>query len=161
MAPKKRKTPIRHALNADSTLQTAVEDGHGAFSVAHRNLIVQEIRPAFGDSLDLDAALRTDYPQENRWDYLLGHAESRKVVGVEPHSAKSSEIGVVINKREAAKRQLMDHFKPGSRVSKWYWVASGKNQFLDTEKTKRLLDQNGIEFVGRQLLARHLPGENK
>ena len=28
---------------------------------------------------------------------------------------------------------------------------------LDTERAKKRLDQNGIEFVGKQLLKKHLP----
>jgi hypothetical protein len=35
--------------------------------------------------------------------------------------------------------------------------SSGRVQFADTEKARRHLDQNGIEFVASQVLPRHLP----
>lgn len=58
----------------------------GAVKAAHRNYFDKEVRSAFADSLDLDEALTEGHEQENRWDYLLGHALSGEVVAVEPHS---------------------------------------------------------------------------
>jgi len=80
-----------------------------------------------------------------------------KVIAVEPHSAKQDQISRVIEKRRQARDQLKAHLLPGARVTQWLWVASGSVQFADTEKARRLLDQNGIEFVGRQVRAKHLP----
>ena len=105
----------------------------------------------------MDRALEEQYPSENRWDYLLGYAPGLAVVGLEPHSAKQDEISTVIRKKQAAGQQLATHLKPGERVAEWYWVASGKVYFADTEKARRRLDQHGIRFVGRKLLRKHLP----
>ena len=157
MALSKQKTPARRAPKVDSVLQGRVSDGIGAVKRAHRGYLAQDIRGAFGDSLDLDAALRQDHPDENRWDYLLGHIASQEVVGVEPHSARQGEVTTVINKQRAAKKQLAGHIETGARVSKWLWGASGKNHFADTEKARFRLDQNGIKFVGAKVLAKHLP----
>jgi hypothetical protein len=81
-------TPIRIALEPDSELHEAVQDGLGAVRGADRRCLVVEVRPAFGDSLDLDAAMAAAHPDENRWDYLLGHTSSGQIVALEPHSAK-------------------------------------------------------------------------
>lgn len=151
------RTPIRHALRDNSTLHRIIEDGIGAVIGSHRNYLALTIRGAFGDSLNLDAAFRRARPNENRWDYLLGHTASKLVVGIEPHSAKDDEITTVINKRSAAMRQLAGHFKHGAKVSKWIWVASRTVRFADTEIARRRLDQNGIAFAGAQVLAKHLP----
>lgn len=115
------------------------------------------MRAAFGDSLALDDAMLAGHEQENRWDYLLGHTASGAVVGLEPHSAKQDQISTVVNKRRAAKEQLEDHLRPGQMVSRWYWVASGDVHFADTERLRFQLDQNGIEFIGKRLLPKHLP----
>ena len=88
---------------------------------------------------------------------MLGHEPSGELVAVEPHSAKQDEITTVIKKRSAAREQLKDHLREGARVTKWLWVASGKVHFADTEKVRRLLDQNGIEFVGTKVAMKHLP----
>ena len=151
------KTPVRHALREDSPLQPVVLDGLGAIKAAHRVYLESGIRASFADSLDLDEAMRESHEQENRWDYLLGHAPSGEVVAVEPHSAKQDEITTVIRKRTAAREQLKVHLKTSARVVKWLWVASGKVHFADTEKARRLLDQHGIEFVGTAVKGKHLP----
>jgi hypothetical protein len=157
MTRKRQATPVRRALRTDSALQSRVEDGIAALKKAHRDYLHQDIRAAFADSLDVDEGLRKGREQENRWDYLLGHEESRDVVALEPHSAKQDEISTVIRKRKSALAQLRAHLRDDARVAKWLWVASGKGQFANTEKAKLLLDQNGIEFVGTQVLAKHLP----
>lgn len=151
------KTPVRRALRKDSALLPLVADGLGAVKKAHHDYFDTAIRRDFADSLELDEAMREDRDRENRWDYLLGHAPSGEVVAVEPHSAKEDEVTTVIRKRAAAREQLQGHLREGGRVAKWLWVASGKVQFADTERTRRRLDQNGIEFVGTKVAAKHLP----
>ncbi|MFN7572170.1 MAG: hypothetical protein ACK5TK_12070 [Betaproteobacteria bacterium] len=151
-----RKTPLRRALRGDSALLPLVADGLGAVKAADRNYFDNAIRSNFADSLELDEAVKRGHEQESRWDYLLGHEPSGEVIAVEPHSAKQDEINAVINKRVAARKQLRDHLRENARVTKWLWVASGKVHFADTEKTKRLLDQNGIVFVGKRVTGKHL-----
>jgi hypothetical protein len=101
--------------------------------------------------------MREEHPQENRWDYLLGHCPSGEVVAVEPHSARQDQVSTVIDKRTAARNHLRDHLREGVSVSRWLWVASGDVHFADTERARRRLDQNGIQFVGRKILPKHLP----
>jgi hypothetical protein len=127
-----------------------------AVEKSHRGYFDEAIRSSFADSLELDEAMHADHDQENRWDYLLGHSPSDEVIAVEPHSAKQGQITTVIRKRAAARAQLAEHLRDGARISRWLWVASGKVHFADTEKAKRELDQNGIEFVGTKVLAKHL-----
>lgn len=152
----KSPTPIRRALRADSSLQPNVKDGLGAVKSAHREYFEVIARASLADSLDIDEGLKKGREQENRWDYLLGHDASKKLIAVEPHSADNSEITTVIKKRGAAIRQLQTHFRSGTNVAKWIWVASGKVRFLQFEKTRILLDQNGIEFVGGKIKLKHL-----
>jgi hypothetical protein len=153
-----RKTPVRRALLADSSLLPLVADGLGAVQATHRrDHFDAAILSAFADSLELDEAVKPGHEQENRWDYLLGHEASGELVAVEPHSAKQDEITKVIKKQAAARKQLKAHLRDGARVAKWLWVASGKVHFADTERVSRLLDQNGIRFVGTRVAAKHLP----
>ena len=91
----------------------------------------------------------------------LGHAPSSSAIGLEPHSAKTDEIDTVIRKRRAALDQLAAHLKPGALVSDWLWVASGDVHFADTERARRRLDQLGIRFVDKRVLAKHLPATPK
>jgi len=153
---KTKNTPIRSSLRQRSSLNGKVCDGIQAIETAHRVYLVTDIRGDWSDSLDLDKALLAGHEQENRWDYLLGHAHSGAVVGLEPHSARQNEISTVIKKKQAARDQLRGHLKRGKGVARWLWVASGKVYFADTERARRRLDQNGIQFVGKKVLAKHL-----
>jgi hypothetical protein len=157
MKGRPKRTPIRSSLKKSSALYSEVKDGIDALEKPHRGYIADVIRSSFADSIDLDKAMHVGHEQENRWDYLLGHTSSGKVIGLEPHSAKQDEISTVIKKKAAAKQQLTEHLKPSARIVAWLWVASGKVHFADTEKARLRLDQNGIKFVGRKLQGKHLP----
>lgn len=150
-------TPIRKSLVVSSHLHSFVQDGLQAMERSHRQFIEEDLRGSFIDSLDIDKGFLAGNEQENRWDYLLGH-ESRKLVGLEPHTANSKEISTVIKKREAARKHLRNHLKPGVVVSEWYWVASGKVDFTPMDKAVALLNQNGIRFVGKRVLRKSISG---
>lgn len=150
-------TTIRTALVENSALHAQVCDGMSAVKRRDHKHFDAAVRTAFSDSLDTDEAVRASNGQQNRWDYLLGHEASGELIGVEPHSAESGEIGTVIRKKDAATQQLGPHLKPGKRVSRWLWVSSGKTHFADTEKAVRRLDQSGIKYVGGKILPKHLP----
>jgi hypothetical protein len=156
-----RKTPVRSALVETSELLPSVADGLGALSAAHRELFDREVRASFADSLDLDEAMKRGREEENRWDYLLGHGASGEVVAVEPHSAKDGQTDTVLKKKIAARAHLKDHLRDGARIHKWLWVSAGKVHFANTEKTKFLLLQNGIDFAGSKITAKHLSSASK
>jgi len=145
------KTPVRAALKTHSPLQGMVKDGLGALTNTHRIHFDDSVRASLVDSLDIDEGLKQGREQENRWDYLLGHEPSQKLVGVEPHSAQNNEITTVIRKRDAARRQLQEHLRDGVFVSKWIWVASGKVHFLPMEKATLRLAEKGIQFVSQKI----------
>jgi hypothetical protein len=151
-----RQTPIRRALNAGSDLLPQVVNGIQALEQKHRGYIHNDLRPGFSDSLEIDDNLKAGREQENRWDYLLGWALTGAIVGLEPHSAKTDQVSKVVKKRQMAIEQLDEHLKPGIKVSKWFWVASGTVYFANTDKERRTLDQNGIQFVGTKLMEKHL-----
>lgn len=150
-------TPTRAALLPKSTLQQSVRDGLTALKAEHRKLIDKDIRGTFVDSLDVDTTLRKGRERENRWDYLLGYRGTAIVIGLEPHSAKSREVSTVIRKRRAALDQLKSHMKPAACVTMWFWVASGRVDFVPYDKANLQLQEAGITFVGRMLRDKHLP----
>lgn len=153
---RKSATLIKRALLSQSALLELVKDSLGALETSHREYFEREVRAHFEDSLDIDKAFLAGNEQDNRWDYLLGHTPSGEIVAVEPHSARQDEISTVIRKRKSAQGHLQQHLRSGKVIKRWLWVASGKVQFADTEKARRLLDQNGIQFVGNRVMAKHL-----
>jgi hypothetical protein len=150
-----RRTPVREALAAQSTLAVHVQDGMGAVKDKDKKLIDASIRTQFADSLDTDEAFRVGRDQEPRWDYLLGH-ENRQLIAIEPHSAKTDEINAVINKKRAVLLQLQGHLKENKSISRWLWVASGRVAFPKDSQFQRRLSQHGITFVGSCVMEKHL-----
>jgi hypothetical protein len=156
MTARRRRTPVREALVAQSMLAFHIQDGLGAVKDKDKPFIDASIRTQFADSLDTDEAFRVGRDQEPRWDYLLGH-EKVGLVAVEPHSAKTDEVDAVVNKKKALQQQLQDHLMDGKVISTWLWVASGTVCFPRGSKHEIKLSQAGIKFVGRRVIAKHLP----
>jgi hypothetical protein len=147
--------PVSRALEG-SYLASAIQGGIQAIPSDKRKHISESLRTDFLDSLDLDEASRTRHPTDARWDYLLGHAPSSQVVAIETHSAETSEVSRVIQKRTASLGHLRDQLGDGHNVAAWYWAASGRIDFVPHEKTVLRLSEHGIQFVGGRLEAKHL-----
>ena len=144
-----REFLLTAALTAGSNLRRVVQNGMGAFEADDKLLIAVDQRPRIGDSINLDEALRAQYPQANRWDYIFSVSDAKKVVALEPHTANDSEVKTVIAKKKHAVDYLKDHLEPKHRVSAWLWVSSGKATLTKTEKYERALASAGIKYVGR------------
>lgn len=144
---------MRDALLDRSALVALLRDGVGALLSADARLIAESERSKIGDSLDLDAASRDEYPNHHRWDYVLSVSSTGKLIGLEPHSGKDSEISVVIAKKQHAVTYLRAHLRQGHHVTQWYWVSHGAVTFSRMDAARRRLDQAGITFVGRSLIA--------
>ena len=142
---------IKTALIEGSELCRAVKPNTTALRRQDIRLIAEGERSKIGDSLDLDEATIAAYPNENRWDYLLSVPTSSRIIGMEPHTARDKEVSVIIRKKRTAVAVLRSHLRPNARISEWFWVASGAVNFSRMERATRLLDQNGIRFVGRLL----------
>jgi hypothetical protein len=146
--------PVARALNGGK-LAPLVRTGLQAMG-DHSGRVDGSLRSSFLDSLDLDSATKDDHPTDHRWDYLLGHAQTSTVVAVEVHSAETSQVSVVIAKKERSREHLRRHLAEGASVAAWYWVASNGVDLVPFDKMKLRLEQNGIQMVGRSLKAKHL-----
>jgi hypothetical protein len=141
---------LRVALKPASLLP-AVQNGMGAFLARDRSLIAATERHKIGDSLDLDEALWQDFPTAHRWDYVFSVPGSAKLMALEPHTAKDSEISVLIAKKRHAATQLRTHLQPKYAISDWLWVSHGRTSFSRMEQATRRLAQAGIKYLGRSV----------
>lgn len=144
-------TLLANALETNSSLRPGVRAGIQALSAADRDRIAAKLRRRFGDSLDLDAALRDTHPRDPRWDYILSVPDADKLVGIEPHPARDSEVKVMIEKRRSALKHLSGHLAPNRVITDWYWVATGTSALNPTGHQFRALAASGITFVGNAL----------
>jgi hypothetical protein len=134
-----------------SSLRPAVRKGMGAFLQRDRTLVALSERSKIGDSLDLDEALKKDFPNANRWDYVFSVPGASKLIALEPHTAKDAELGVIIAKKQHAARHLRAHLQPRYGVSEWLWVSHGRTSFSRMEQATRRLAQAGIKYLGRSV----------
>jgi hypothetical protein len=146
-----RQTRLKEALNETSRLRQLVRAGMGAFANVDLKLISDDQRSRIGDSLDLDDASKDEHPEANRWDYIVSIPDLKEFAGIEPHSAKDSEISVVVLKKKHATEYLRSHLQDGYRITRWFWVSHGTVSFSKMDRARRRLDQNGIAFEGRML----------
>jgi hypothetical protein len=144
------------ALAPGSTWQAHVEVGLQALRPADKSCFAESLRSEFGDSLDLDAASRSERGPTRCWDYLVGHTCSRKIIAVEPHNAATGEVGVVIEKRRSTCALLSGHMRPDSHIAAWIWVPSGRVDIVAFDRAQSRLASEGIHIVGRPLTAQRL-----
>ncbi len=147
---RRRRRIVARCIVRDSPLGPSICQGLRAVKREHRAHIDGAIRRDFADSLDLDAALKHDHPDEPRWDYLLGHLPSEKVVALEVHPFRGDTVEEVIDKKQRALEQLEPHLHRGHGIARWYWAATGP-RLPPTGSASRLLADKGIFYVGRHL----------
>ncbi len=119
-----------------------------------RNRIKVDTTRALEGSVNIDKCLEKLYPNDSRWDYVLGY--KGRIYYVEVHPAGSTgEVKNVIakcvwlkqwRKRSAQNLEDLEH------RSTYHWVSSGGTEpMLKRGSYRRLLDRNGIRVAGSVL----------
>jgi hypothetical protein len=91
-------------------------------------------------SVDIDSCVKSKYPHDNRWDYVIGY--DGKAYFVEIHPASTSEVGTMILKLNWLKRWLRSQSSP--LKGSFHWVASGKVAIAKGSPQARKLASSGI-----------------
>lgn len=97
-------------------------------------------------SIDIDTALKKDFPHDNRWDYSIGYNENAYFFEVHPMIEK--EIAVIIKKSLWLKSYLSDKAINLNKIKKnkcpFFWLSteSGCDIPQKSKKAKLLLDYN-------------------
>jgi hypothetical protein len=101
-------------------------------------------------SVDIDGAMRADYPTSERWDYGICYGRTvKKVVFIELHKAESGEVRKLINKQRWLKGLLTGYPLPEHR---WYWLPTGKISILPNSTYARQLTAARILLVRKDPL---------
>lgn len=90
-------------------------------------------------SLNLDAAIRQQYPNSPRWDFGIGISRGmrHRVAWVEIHPATSGEVQAVINKLNWLRDWISQDPACTGTVS-YHWVATNAGVHIDTARQRRL-----------------------
>jgi hypothetical protein len=93
-------------------------------------------------SVDIDGHLVDIYPQENRWDYVVGYKETAEFIEI--HPASTSNIEEMIKKYRWLVKWISGATPLNTIPRQYHWVASGKIAILPGSSQKRRLIQEGI-----------------
>ncbi|SKB12415.1 conserved hypothetical protein [Planktothrix sp. PCC 11201] len=100
-------------------------------------------------SIDIDTTVKSIYPNDSRWDYVVGY--DGKTYFIEVHTAKTDEVKSVLNKLQWLKDFLIkDAPELNQEPKSFHWIASNGNHILSGSSQARQLAQKGIT-VHREL----------
>lgn len=86
---------FKAAIASTPLLKNAYKDGLQALGSYSVKVKPTDTKKCEG-SVDIDAAVKSVYPEESRWDYAIGY--DGKTYFVEIHSAETSQVTPVLNK---------------------------------------------------------------
>ena len=139
----------------------AYRRGKQALERKHRALVVCKEPALLTGSIDLDATLRQQKPNDNRWDYGLGLRPQKGrelAVWVEVHSATTSEVSTVLRKLQWLKDWLNGEAEQLKRLTQrtkdhppYVWIASKGDRINRTSRQFRELSQSGLSLKSRRL----------
>ena len=121
-------------------------EGLQALKRVHRKVIRMDKHVTLTGSVDLDDALREQFPEEPRWDYGIGFRKGsrEKAVWLEVHPAgNAKDVRAVLQKAQWLDDKL-NHVPELREMSRrpYCWVASGKSTITKSTTARRLLAQN-------------------
>jgi hypothetical protein len=100
--------------------------------------------------VDIDAALKSDLPNDPRWDYAIGmivDSKRDRIVWVEVHPASSSNVKEVLAKLRWLRDWLDSAAGTLARLDRRIvWVASGTVAILRGSPQARQLAIEGLKF---------------
>jgi hypothetical protein len=79
-------------------------------------------------SVDIDKDCEKAYPEDPRWDYLVGVVNSKKLIAyyIEVHSAESSQVRKMAEKLQWLVDFVREQEKLAKLTAEYHWVASGR-----------------------------------
>jgi hypothetical protein len=111
---------------------------------------VQNTRLLCG-SVNIDECLRTQYPQSNRWDYLICY--DNFIYFIEVHSGHTGEVSTMLRKLQWLKDWINSDapaLKPLlAKPKAFIWILSKGNQIQKGSRQSKLLAQNGLNPISR------------
>ena len=96
-------------------------------------------------SVDIDEAVRDKYPEDSRWDYVVGYAN--EAFFIEVHPAATSNVDEMVKKVKWLKDWLASSatdLKTLHKKEVYYWVPSGKVNILPGSVQYRKIAANHL-----------------
>jgi len=143
---------FRTAVACTQEIATSLRSGLDALSNAHRNSIIAPRSRKITGSVDIDAALQSAYPNNNRWDYAVGYYISNqddKAFFIEFHRATVDEVSLVIQKKRWLESWMSGKPIDNLRPRRFVWVSAGGINIPKNSHQRRDINNNGLQLVRR------------
>lgn len=146
--------PFKEEVARTPGIETAYRKGLQALSEADRNRLSVEEPKSITGSVDIDSALRSFFPQEPRWDYVVAVSIGKRQVRlewIEVHPATTTaNIEEVYAKHDWLRRWLNgDGRKLDCFSRNFVWISTGKTTFHAGAPQLRRLAARGLRLAGR------------
>jgi hypothetical protein len=140
---------FKEAISATPLLKNAYRNGLQALGNYSNKVRPSDTKKCEG-SVDIDNAVKAIYPNDSRWDYVIGY--DGITYFIEVHSADTSEVASVLKKFSWLKGFLVTDAPELNQQQKkrFYWISSGGNNILRGSPQARKLALSGIT-LDRQL----------
>ncbi len=98
-------------------------------------------------SVDIDACTKELYPNDARWDYVVGF--DSHAYFLEIHPASTGEVESMIKKKQWLDSWLNEKAPTLKKlaVNVFYWIPSGRCKIQKTSKQYRMLAESNIQIV--------------
>lgn len=137
---------FKNAVLATPEVKDCFQQGLKAMGRNSNKVILSDTRKVDG-SLDVDTCVSRLYPNENRWDYVLGYAGNAYFVEI--HPAQTSEVSTVLKKLQWLKDWLnrkapeINQLKAREKTP-FYWVQTGKFKIPSTSRQYKQVVDAGL-----------------
>ena len=150
------------AVEATPDVRYALRPGLAALATAHRSRVRYRASRDLRGSIDIDRATAARYPNDPRWDYVVGWtpqgASADVVSWIEVHSATPHGATEVLSKQRWLRGWLRVASPALERLPREFvWIASGKVSPNLTNSLGPKLAQQGLTFAGRVHTLQHAP----
>ncbi len=134
---------FQNAVINTSDIAHCYQSGLGAIKNNERDKFSFRNTRLIEGSVDIDSCTMSKYPQDSRWDYVIGYGNSAHFVEI--HPAQTGNVEEVRQKIIWLKDWLKAH---GSQLfahsPKFYWIASGKVAIRKGSPQEKKLNALGL-----------------
>ena len=132
------------AVSKCAEIKDALKPGLSALKGSSKVVRVANTKLIDG-SVDIDEAVRDKYPEDSRWDFVVGYAN--EAFFIEVHPAATSNVDEMVNKVKWLKDWLASSASDLRKLHKkdvYYWVPSGRVSILKGSVQDRKIAANHL-----------------
>lgn len=143
---------FRQAVEETEEIKNGYQNGLKALGKYSNKVELGDTKKCEG-SVAIDDCTESLYPQENRWDYVLGYKGNAYFVEI--HSAHTSEVSVVLKKLQWLKDWLNSKApeikKLQAKDKAFIWIQTN-GYHIPTSKQSKIIAKAGLKPVSKLIL---------